>query len=103
MALMEITVAPFGAGTSLSVYVARAIKVLHNTPGIEYETNSMGTVVHGSVDQLLSLAGRMHQAVLDAGALRVSTTLRIDDRVDKDATSESKLASLNQKLKSLDS
>jgi uncharacterized protein (TIGR00106 family) len=98
MALMEITVAPFGVGASLSPYVARAIQVLQNTPGIEYETNSMGTVVQGSVEQLLSLAGRMHQAVLEAGALRVSTTLRIDDRVDKAATMASKLKSLNEKL-----
>lgn len=98
MALMEITVAPFGVGTSLSPYVALAVKVLRNTPGIEYETNSMGTIVRGSVEQLLSLAGRMHQAVLDAGAQRVSTTLRIDDRVDKVATMSSKLESLNEKL-----
>ncbi len=98
MALMEITVAPFGVGSSLSSFVAKAIKVLQATPGIEYETHSMGTIVRGSVEQLLSLAGRMHQAVLDAGALRVSTTIRIDDRVDKEATLTSKLESLKAKL-----
>jgi len=98
MALMEITVAPFGVGTSLSSYVAEAVKVLQDTPGIEYETNAMGTVVKGSVEQLLSLAGRMHQAVKEAGAQRISTSLRIDDRVDKEATLTSKLVSLNEKL-----
>jgi uncharacterized protein (TIGR00106 family) len=97
MALMEITVAPFGVGTSLSPYVAKSIEVLRATPGIEYETNSMGTIVRGSVEQLLSVAGKMHQAMLDAGALRVST-LRIDDRVDKEATMTSKLKSLKEKL-----
>jgi uncharacterized protein (TIGR00106 family) len=98
MALMEITVAPFGVGTSLSPFVAKAIKILQATPGIEYETNSMGTIVRGSVEQLLSVAGKMHQAVLDAGAQRVSTSLRIDDRVDKEATMTSKLKSLKEKL-----
>jgi uncharacterized protein (TIGR00106 family) len=98
MALMEITVAPFGVGTSLSPFVARAIKVLQATPGIEYETNSMGTIVRGSVKQLLDVAGRMHQAVVEAGAQRVSTTLRIDDRIDKEATMTSKLKSLKEKL-----
>jgi uncharacterized protein (TIGR00106 family) len=98
MALMEITVAPFGVGTSLSPYVAKSIEVLRATPGIEYETNSMGTIVRGSVEQLLSVAGKMHQAMLDAGALRVSTSLRIDDRVDKEATMTSKLKSLKEKL-----
>ena len=98
MALMEITVAPFGVGTSLSPFVARAIKVLQDTPGIEYETNSMATIVRGSLEQLLSVAGQMHRAVLEAGAQRVSTTLRIDDRVDKEATMTSKLTSLKEKL-----
>ena len=98
MALMEITVAPFGVGTSLSPYVAKSIEVLQATPGIEYETNSMGTIVRGNVEQLLSVAGKMHQAMLDAGALRVSTSLRIDDRVDKEATMTSKLKSLKEKL-----
>lgn len=98
MALMEITVAPNGVGTSVSHYVAQAIKVLQNTPGIEYETHAMGTIVRGSVEQLLSLAGKMHQAVVDAGAQRVSTILRIDDRRDKEVTLTSKLESLKQKL-----
>jgi uncharacterized protein (TIGR00106 family) len=98
MALMEITVAPFGVGTSLSPFVAKAIKVLQSTSGIEYETNSMGTIVRGSVEQLLEVAGKMHQAVLEAGAQRVSTTLRIDDRMDKEATMTSKLKSLKEKL-----
>jgi uncharacterized protein (TIGR00106 family) len=98
MALMEITVVPFGVGVSLSSHVAEAIRVLQNTPGIEYETHSMGTVVRGEVKQLLDLAGRMHQAVLAAGAVRVSTTLRIDDRTDKEVTLQSKLKSLKEKL-----
>jgi uncharacterized protein (TIGR00106 family) len=98
MALMDITVAPFGVGTSLSPYVAKAIKVLQATPGIEYETHAMGTIVRGSVEQLLAVALKMHQALLEAGAQRVSTSLRIDDRLDKDATMTSKLKSLKEKL-----
>ncbi len=98
MALMEITVVPLGMGTSLSKWVAKAVKVLETEPEIEYELTSMGTIVQGRVDRLLEVAQKMHQAVLDAGAKRVSTTIKIDDRIDKEATLGSKLVSLRREL-----
>jgi uncharacterized protein (TIGR00106 family) len=98
MALMEITVVPLGTGTSLSKYVARAVRVVESIPEIDYELTSMGTIVQGRMDRLLEVAQKMHQAVLDAGAQRVSTLIRIDDRVDKEATLSSKLKSLKREL-----
>jgi uncharacterized protein (TIGR00106 family) len=98
MALMEITVVPLGLGTSLSKWVAKAVKVLETEPEIDYELTSMGTIVQGRVDRLLEVAQKMHQAMLDAGAKRVSTTIKIDDRVDKEATLRSKLVSLRREL-----
>ena len=98
MALMEITVTPLGTGTSLSKYVARAILALEGLPEIDYELTSMGTIVSGRIDRLLEAARIMHQAVLDAGAPRVETIIRIDDRVDKPVTLSSKLASLKKEL-----
>jgi uncharacterized protein (TIGR00106 family) len=98
MALMEITVVPLGMGTSLSKWVAKAVKVLETEPEIDYELTSMGTIVQGRVDRLLEVAQKMHQAMLDAGAKRVSTTIKIDDRVDKEATLRSKLVSLRREL-----
>lgn len=98
MALMEITVVPVGTGTSLSKYVAKAVWALESVPEIDYELTSMGTVVSGRLDRLMEAAQKMHQAVLDAGAKRVETTIRIDDRVDKPTTLASKLASLRKEL-----
>lgn len=98
MALMEITVVPLGTGTSVSKYVAKAILALEGTPGVDYELTSMGTIVSGDLDNLLAAAQRMHQAVLDAGAQRVETIIRIDDRKDKPVTLNSKLESLKKAL-----
>jgi len=98
MALMEIAVIPLGAGTSLSKYVARAVWALEGVPEIDYELTSMGTIVSGRMDRLLEVAGKMHQAVLDAGATRVETIIRIDDRTDKPITLSSKLTSLKKEL-----
>ena len=98
MALMEITVVPLGAGTSLSKYVAKAIRALESVPEVDYELTSMGTIVLGRVDRLLEAAQKMHQAVLDAGAQRVETVIRIDDRRDKTVTLASKLAAVQKEL-----
>ena len=98
MALMEITVIPLGEGTSVSQYVAKAIWALEEVPEIDYETTSMGTIVQGRMERLLEAAGKMHQAVLDAGAQRVETSIRIDDRRDKPVTLTSKLESLRSAL-----
>jgi uncharacterized protein (TIGR00106 family) len=98
MALMEITVVPLGAGTSLSKYVAKAVWALESVPEIDYELTSMGTVVQGRLDRLMEAATKMHQAVVEMGAKRVETTIRIDDRLDKEVTLRSKLESLRKAL-----
>ncbi len=98
MALMEITVVPLGVGTSLSHFVAKAVQELESVPEIDYELTSMGTIVLGRMDRLMEVAQKMHQAVLDAGAQRVETIIRIDDRQDKPVTLSSKLDSVRKEL-----
>jgi uncharacterized protein (TIGR00106 family) len=98
MAIMEITTFPIGEGTSLSKYVAKAIEVLESEPDIDYELTAMGTVVIGDLDRLLEVAQHMHQAILDTGAQRVSTTIHIDDRRDKPVTLSSKLESVRKAM-----
>jgi uncharacterized protein YqgV (UPF0045/DUF77 family) len=41
----------------------------------------------------------MHEVPFVNGAMRVSTTIRIDDRRDKDASMEQKLSSVKGKMK----
>ncbi|MCX7912408.1 MAG: MTH1187 family thiamine-binding protein [Dehalococcoidales bacterium] len=96
MAMMEISVLPVGTGSpSVSRFVARALEVLGDA---KYELTPMGTVVEGDLEDLLRLARRMHLAVFDAGAVRVVTTIRIDDRRDKPLTIEGKIRAVKEKL-----
>ena len=98
MAIMEISVVPIGAGTSVARYVAEAVRAMEGEPDIDYETTSMGTIISGDLDRLLDVARKMHQAVLKTGASRVYTTMKIDDRTDKPITMRSKLDSLRREL-----
>ena len=98
MALMEISVMPVGQGTSMSRIIARSIQALEKEPGVEFEMTSMGTIISGEVERLLQVALKMHLAVREAGAQRIVTTVKIDDRRDKTVTMTSKVESLKEKL-----
>jgi uncharacterized protein (TIGR00106 family) len=98
MAMMEISIVPIGTGTaSISAYVAGVLRVVEES-GLEYELEPMGTVVVGEVKQLLALALRMHELPFAMGALRVATTIKIDDRHDKPLTIAGKVRAVREKL-----
>jgi len=95
----EVTVVPLGtASTSLSAYVAEVEKVLNNFPRLKSMLTPMSTILEGEMDDVLEAVKAMHEAPFRLGALRVSTTLRIDDRRDKPLTMEGKLAAVKKKL-----
>jgi uncharacterized protein YqgV (UPF0045/DUF77 family) len=50
------------------------------------------------MDKVIEAVKAMHEVPFRLGALRVSTTLRIDDRRDQPVTMEGKLAAVRKKL-----
>lgn len=99
MALVKVSVIPLGTGTpSVSRYVARAVEVLQDEKGINYELTAMGTIMEGDLDRLLAVVRKMHEAVFEAGAMRAVTIVEIDDRRDKISSLSGKLESLKRQL-----
>jgi len=99
MALVEVTVIPLGTGsTSLSQFVAGCMKVLQQAKDVEYQLTPMGTVIEGDLSRIFELVRQMHEQPFGEGASRVSTTIRIDDRRDKEGTMQGKVASVEKKL-----
>ena len=99
MAILEISVVPIGTkNTSLSSYVAECVQILKKEK-VRYELTSMGTNIEGDLRNLLRIAFKMHQVPFKKGALRVLTTLRIDDRRDKKGTLIGKKRSVEKRLK----
>lgn len=101
MPIMEISVVPLGTGTaSVSKYVVEAVKALKKQKGIKYQLTSMGTIIEAdSVRKLLGIAGEMHRAVLGDKITRVVTTIKIDDRKDKQLTAKGKIKSVQKRLR----
>lgn len=101
MAVMEISVVPIGTKSpSLSNYVAGALEVLERESDIKFELTSMGTIVESSsIEKLLSVAGKMHSSLFSDKIERVVTTIKLDERKDKDLTMDGKVKSVERKLK----
>lgn len=103
MAIVQVTIVPLGTGTpSLSEYVAEVHQELEQSAAsgrIKYQLTPMSTIIEGDLDELLAIVRRMHEVPFANGAARVSTTLTIDDRRDKQGTMEQKLLSVEEKLK----
>ncbi len=91
MIVAELSVEPIGEGTSISRFVKEALEALRRS-GVKHVPNAMGTVIEAnSLDELFAATKAAHEAVFRAGARRVVTTLRLDDRRDKAITIQSKL------------
>jgi uncharacterized protein (TIGR00106 family) len=100
MAIVEVTIVPLGTGdSSVSYFVAEVHKVLEKAPeSLKFQMTPMSTIIEGELDDLLAVVRRMHEVPFDKGALRVSTSIKIDDRRDKKGTMEQKLQSVQEKL-----
>lgn len=101
MAIAEISIVPIGTETtSVSSYVAGAVTILRQS-GLDYTMNPMGTVVEGKLEEVMAVCTRMHASAFDRGALRVYTTIKLDDRRDGEEgpRMNRKVASVESKLK----
>ena len=99
MAIVFLTITPLGTATpSVSRYVAGVEKVLRES-GLKSQLTAMGTIIEGDLDQILAVVRKMHEHPFTQGAVRVSTSIKIDDRRDKAATIEGKMRSVEEKLK----
>ncbi|WP_459501729.1 MTH1187 family thiamine-binding protein [Bacillus sp. C1] len=100
MAIVDVSIIPVGTSNpSVSEYVAGVQKVLEkNADRVKYQLTPMNTVIEGDLPVLLEVIQQMHEVPYTKGAKRVATTIRIDDRRDKESTMEKKLNSVKSKL-----
>ena len=101
MAIVSVSLSPIGVGVSVSHYVATALEVLERQDRVRWKLDSMFTTLEGEPGELFALIRQMQEAIFDAGAERVSTVIKMDDRRDRDGEAiamESKVESALAKL-----
>jgi uncharacterized protein (TIGR00106 family) len=99
MAVAEVSVVPVGTGSaSISDYVARAVNIVKES-GLKYELSSMATNIEGDVPEIMEVVRKIHESAFEQGAVRVLTSLKIDDRHDKALTMDGKKAAVMNKTR----
>lgn len=99
MAIVAVSVVPIGTGTtSVSRYVAGAERILREDGRVKYRLGPMFTTIEGSLEDCLDVVRKMHESLFEAGALRVSTSVKIDDRRDRKRSMDDKIRSVEEKL-----
>lgn len=99
MAIVAVSISPVGIGVSVSRYVAAAHRVLRAQNRIEYRLDPMFTNLEGDLDEILRLIRDMQEAVFAAGAERVGTVIKIDERRDRSTSMAEKVASVDAILR----
>lgn len=96
--IVELNVIPLGAGVSVSRFLAPALHALKQR-GVKHRITPMCTIFEtSSVKEAYELVKAAHEAVFEAGAKRVVTTVKVDDRRDVAKGMEEKVESLRSAI-----
>ena len=78
---MELTVLPLGRSVSVSSDIADLIGFIDQS-GIPYQATAFGTLVEGTLDQLMNIVKKSHE-LIRAKAPRAVILIRLDDYADR--------------------
>ena len=91
--LADISIIPLGVGVSLATYVAACERVFRDA-GLAPTLHAFGTEVEGEWDAVLGAVRRCHEVVHGMGAPRVSATVKLSTRTDRDQSLADKVESV---------
>lgn len=95
--IVDLCVVPLGVGVSVSKYIAECEKILKDA-GLKIMLHAYGTNIEGDWDDVFNAVKKCHERVHEMGAPRISTTLRVGTRTDRQQTMDDKIKSVQIKL-----
>lgn len=95
--IVDFCIVPMGVGLSVSKYVAECENILKQA-GLKTMLHAYGTNIEGEWDEVFAAIKKCHEHVHEMGAPRISTTLRVGTRTDRDQTMDDKIKSVQIKL-----
>ncbi len=97
MIIAEFAIFPTSEGVSVSKYVKEVVRVIDSS-GLKHETGGMSTTIEApDLDTLFKVIENCHEALVKMEAKRIHIDLRIDHRLDTDASIESKLKAIGKR------
>jgi uncharacterized protein (TIGR00106 family) len=96
--IVQFTITPLGDGVSVSKFVAEALKKVKRS-GLRFQLTPMSTILESvSLEEAIDVILMAHEAVFKAGARRVVTDIKIDDRRDGPRSMEDKIERVKSQL-----
>ncbi len=95
--IVDLTVVPIGVGVSLSRYVAECERILGEA-GLTIQLHPNGTDIEGEWDEVFAAIKRCHERLHEMGVPRLSTSIHLGTRTDREQTMADKLTSVQAKL-----
>ncbi len=96
-AIADVCIVPIGVGVSVSEYVVVCEKIFREA-GLDPRLHAYGTNIEGEWDEVMDAIRRCHERIHEMGAPRVSTSIRIGTRTDRDQTMQDKIDSVTSKI-----
>lgn len=97
--MIDICIVPLGVGVSVSEYVAACQRVLQDAK-LDHQMHAYGTNVEGDWDEVMAAVKRCHEVVHELGAPRITTSMRLGTRNDREQSMDDKIQSVRDKLES---
>jgi len=96
--IVDFCLVPIGVGISVSKYIAECENILSEA-GLKTQLHANGTNIEGEWEDVFSAIKRCHERVHEMGAPRISSTIRLGTRTDREQTMEDKIKSVQEKLR----
>lgn len=93
----DVCVIPLGVGASVSQEVTECERVLRES-GLKTRLHAYGTNIEGEWDEVMAAVKRCHERLHAMGVPRVSTSIRIGTRTDKEQSMEDKVRKVEEGL-----
>ena len=94
--IVDLCVVPIGVGVSVSKHVAECQKVLEEA-GLEHQLHAYGTNIEGDWDEVFAAIKRCHERVHAIGAPRITTSIKVGTRTDREQSMQEKIDSVTEK------
>jgi uncharacterized protein (TIGR00106 family) len=97
MVIGELSIFPTSEGASVSQYVKEVLKIIKSS-GLYHETGGMSTTIEApDIETLFNIVEKCHEVLVKRGVKRIHIDLKVDHRLDKDATIKSKLKAVGKR------
>jgi uncharacterized protein (TIGR00106 family) len=95
--IVDLCVVPLGVGVSVSAYIVECEKLIA-AAGLSHTLHAYGTNIEGEWDTVFAVVKACHERVHEMGAPRITTTLKVGTRTDREQSMQQKLESVSSRL-----